>query len=120
MQVANAVIRDLAGPDWRYYFLFCIRSFQLLFPAFAVLKGIVQGLLALAVECDAITSSEALLIIEEFSSGGDFHSAIIRPTGGFVVDFDMAVQNERGAAVGVWLDKFEEISVFSKFTNEIF
>ncbi|CAI6339964.1 unnamed protein product [Periconia digitata] len=120
MQVANAVLRDVASSDWRHSFLFCIRSFKLLFPAFAVCKGIVRGLLAMAVfESTSMSSSEALSIMEEFQAGETFHDDIAHPTGGFVVDFDMAVQSRQDADVNVWLDKFEDMSIFSDFTQEV-
>ncbi|PVH93745.1 hypothetical protein DM02DRAFT_540911 [Periconia macrospinosa] len=72
MHVANAALYDLSSRNWRYYFLFYIRSFQQLHPAFAVGKGIVQGLLAMAMQSAAITSPEAQLIMNEFLQGGGF------------------------------------------------
>lgn len=63
MHVANAVLNDLLSPDWRFYFLFCIRSYQKLLSAFPICKGIVQGLLDMAVQSNAITDYEACLIL---------------------------------------------------------
>lgn len=119
MQLANAVLRDLSNSDWRYFFLYCIRSFQSLYPAFAVCKGIVQGLLMIAVQESAITSTEARLILDEFRSMGDFHKAIVHNKGAFVVDLDLAVRDQQHAKVEVLVEKFELMSIFSDFTEGV-
>ena len=76
-----------------------------------------QGLLAMAVEYQAITLPEALLIMNEFTSGGNFHSAIVHSKGGFVVDYDLAICNQQLAAVDAWVDKFQELDSFSFLTD---
>ena len=63
----------------------------------------------MAVELGAITSLEARLIMEELSKGGNFYSAITHAKGGFVVDFDLVAQNRQEAAIGKWVNRFQEI-----------
>lgn len=116
MPLANAVLKDLANPDWRFFFLLCIRSFQQLFPAFPICEGIVQGLLAMAVQLDAISAQEARLILEEFRQGGDFHAATVHVKRAFVLEYDLAVKDKKLAAVETWVSNFEEIHVLSEFT----
>lgn len=117
--VASSALKDLSSPDWRFYFLFCIRSYQALFPAFPVCEGIVQGLLAMAVQVDGITSEEAKLIIEEFRRAGDFHAATMHVKGGFVLDFDLALKDSSSAGVETWVNKFQDIDLFNQFTEGI-
>ena len=91
----------------------------MIYPAFAVSKGIVQGLLAMAVQRSAITSSEARLILDEFCSGGDFHKAIVPTKGDFVVDFELAAQNQQLAAFEVLVEKFNMMEIFEDFTEGV-
>lgn len=73
----------------------------------------------MAVELGAITVVEVRLIMGEFLKGGNFHSAITHAKGGFVVDFDLAVQNRQEAAIGKWVNRFQEIQTFSEFTEGV-
>ena len=120
LYIANAVIKDKTDPEWRFYFLLCVRGYEILYPCFFVVEGIVQGLLAIAVGNGSIDSAEAHVLIQRLRANRSGQKAIERSKGDFVLDLDLAVVDQNGALFNNLVDKFEEMSMFNTFTKGIF
>ncbi|KAI4158631.1 MAG: hypothetical protein LQ342_007283 [Letrouitia transgressa] len=104
-------------PDWRFYFALSIRIYQDLYVCFPIYKHIVQGFLAMAMENDAITVSEARNIIEQFEEKGKHHKTSERVVGSFTIDFDLALTKPDDAKAHTLALKFHELSIFDQFTS---
>ncbi|PSN60230.1 hypothetical protein BS50DRAFT_681738 [Corynespora cassiicola Philippines] len=121
LYVASAVAKNRADPDWRFYFQFCIETYQKLYMCFAFIWPLVQSLLAMAVENGAITGSEAERFGAGFKSSKrvfDLKSEMNR--GGYIVDLDRAITDAAAATVDSLVTKFEEITMFNEFTKGIY
>lgn len=119
LYVANAVLKDRNDPEWRFYFQMCIHSYQGLYPSFRAVEAIAQGLLAMAIDSGAITNLEAILMIQMFRENGNWHKLADRPRGGYVLDLGLAITDHNAARVDNLVDRFEEITLFSEFTDGI-
>jgi hypothetical protein len=119
LYVANSVINDTSDPEWRFYFLLCIHCYQNLYPSFAIVEGVVQGLLALAVSKGAITLHEARALNAELATKASVHKLRAKVRGRWMVDLDLAVTNVEEATVDRLADRFEEITTFDEFTSGI-
>ena len=120
LYITNAVLKDKTDPEWRFYFLLCVRGYQNLYPCFSVAEGIVQGLLAIAVGNGNIDSAEAQVLIQRLRANGSGQQGIERSKGNFMLDLDLAVVDHDAALFNNLVDKFEEISMFNTFTEGIF
>ena len=118
--MANAILRDTSDSEWRFYFMLCIHGYQDLYPSFPIVGGIVQGLLAIAVDNGGMSTSEARLLNQELHDKRPGHLATDRIKGNFAVDLDLAVTDREGAHYERLVDKFEEISLFDAFTQGVF
>lgn len=117
--VANATLQDRDDPTWRFYFLMCVRGYQTLAPSFSIAERIAEGLLAMAVQKRAMTSAEACRIFRAVQVDRGERSVGKERQGGFILDLDMAVTDPDGAQIDKLTADFEDIALFSEFTNEI-
>ena len=119
--MANAALRDTRDPEWRFYFLLCVHSYQRLLPCFRLAEAVVQGLLAIALSAGALSSAEAQLINSELrEKGRRARRRTERQRGaGFVLDLDLALTDWDAAQVDRLRDKFEDIVLFNDFTDGI-
>ncbi|RMZ87166.1 hypothetical protein DV736_g5613, partial [Chaetothyriales sp. CBS 134916] len=118
MYVANAVVKDRKDPEWRPYFFLCLHQYKILARCFSLIQWIVPGLLTIAVQYGAISSSEANSIKERFRKD----QRIRRPEGsgaGFVLDMDLAVRDWSAAQADTLAAEFEDLSLFNEFTAGI-
>ena len=120
LYIANAVLKDKTDPEWRFYFLLCVRGYMNLYPCFSVVQGIVQGLLAIAVGTGSIDNAEAHVLIKKLRANGSAQQAFERSRGDFVLDLDLAVVDHNAALFNNLVDKFEEMSMFNTFTVGVF
>ena len=139
--VIDAVLKDTkAYPDWLFYFLLCMRSYQDLAVSFPVMEGVMKGLLAMAVDKgafngrDALALAQALGLQQSSAAAGAVGQQKQQQEGnegdeegrrsnarGFVLDLDYAVI-DRSAPAGLietLVGRFEDISVFGEFTHEV-
>lgn len=117
LHLVGAVLTNRDDPDWRFYFALSIRIYQDLYVCFPIYKHIVQGFLAMAMENDAITVSEARNIIEQFEEKGKHHKTSERVVGSFTIDFDLALTKPDDAKAHTLALKFHELSIFDQFTS---
>ncbi|KAI8943582.1 hypothetical protein NX059_001577 [Plenodomus lindquistii] len=119
---ANAVLNDRFDPEQRAYFFYYIhvgRSFRSLSTASTV-NGTMQALLALAHAKGAITSAEAVGFTDEFSD--DYFAKEIKikkVSNGWAVDMDKAASNKEAANTDFLANRFQEITLFSEFTEGV-
>ncbi|KAJ0327711.1 hypothetical protein COL5a_005684 [Colletotrichum fioriniae] len=118
IHVANAVASDITNPEWRPYFLSCIRAYQALYSSFTVAEVIAGGLLSMVVRKGGMDMTEALGLLEDLRSrkgpkaGG-------RATGMFVTDLDLAVTDREAARVDRLIENFEEMTILDEFTQGV-
>ncbi|KAK2022604.1 hypothetical protein LX32DRAFT_698548 [Colletotrichum zoysiae] len=118
VHVANAVASDTSNPEWRPYFLSCIRGYQGLYSSFTVAEVIAGGLLSMVVRKGAMDMAEASGLLQELRAKKN-QQLVGRATGLFVTDLDLAVTDREAARVDRMMEKFEEMTVLDEFTQGI-
>ncbi|KAK1979961.1 hypothetical protein LZ30DRAFT_724643 [Colletotrichum cereale] len=118
LHVANAVASDTSNPEWRPYFLSCIRGYQGLYSSFTVAEVIAGGLLSMVVRKGAMDMAEAFGLLQELRAKKN-QKLVGRATGMFVTDLDLAVTDREAARVDRMVAKFEEMTVLDEFTQGI-
>jgi hypothetical protein len=118
---------------WHFWFTLCIRSYSRLSTCFRVCESMVQGLLAMALEKDAIDNKEAMILIQELNEFGDKRT-VNKSAGGlilkdnmggekssqsFILDLDLAVTDGTAARVDKLVERFEQMTIFKEFTTGI-
>lgn len=83
------------------------------------MEGVIQGLLAMAIDATVITISEGQLIIRALRARNSRPQPRKRRQGGFFLDLDLAVTDRDAAQVDSLVDRFEEMTVFNEFTNNV-
>ncbi|KAK2000066.1 hypothetical protein LX36DRAFT_741229 [Colletotrichum falcatum] len=118
VHVANAVASDTSNPEWRPYFLSCIRGYQNLYSSFTVAEVIAGGLLSMVVRKGAMDLAEASGLLQELRAKKN-QKLVGRATGLFVTDLDLAVTDREAARVDRMMERFEEMTVLDEFTQGI-
>lgn len=116
MNLANALVTDTTNPEWRPYFLGCIRAYQGLYSSFSVAEVIAVGLLSMVVSKGAMDMTEAIALVHELRAKKS-QKPTTRATGKFVADLNLAVTDREAARVDRMMDKFEEMSLLDQFTH---
>ncbi|KAF2117392.1 hypothetical protein BDV96DRAFT_572001 [Lophiotrema nucula] len=126
MYVAGATLKEWRwNPEWRYYFLLCLYSYQKYFTAFAVYEEIVLGLLMMAISNGALRGEEARLITQELRKIGagdvarEKEAERVRRRKLFMIDFDRALTDQENASLDTLIQKYEEVTIFDEFTEGI-
>ena len=118
IHLANTVLKDRSNPEWRFFFLLCIRGYQKLVPFLAVAEKIAKGFLGMAVEEGAMSGAES------YSIGRMMRSETLQYVrglqDGFVIDLDLALVDQGAARVDTLRQKFEETSIYEELTAGIF
>ena len=117
--MANAVLRDTADPEWRFYFLLCINGYIKHLPSYAANDSLVKGVLALALRLGALADSEAALLMQELHDKTHAHALAEPRRGGYIVDLNLGLTDRAAADVDFLASKIEEVSVFNEFTRGI-
>lgn len=124
LYVFNAIVKEQADAQWRFYFRLCLHCYSKLFDCFAVIEGTVQSLLAISVEYGAMSRKNAARAMQErFYKGGAGKRARSRRgepkeqrRSTFMVDLDLAVRDRDAADVNALVAKFEDMDMFDEFT----
>ncbi|TQN71231.1 Nitrogen assimilation transcription factor nit-4, partial [Colletotrichum shisoi] len=116
LHVANAVASDVGNPEWRIYFMSCIRAYQALYSSFTVAEVIAGGLLSMVVRKGAMDTAEAFGLLQELRAKKS-QKLVGRATGMFVTDFDLAVTDREAARADRMMEKFEEMTILDEFTH---
>jgi hypothetical protein len=116
----NAVVGEENDPNRRFYFMLCMKCYQKLYPCFSVIEIIVQGLLGMGIEKGIVSVSESNKIIEELLAMRQpkNETSAKRIKGAFIIDRDLALQDLDAAMVDSLAERFQEITIFSEFTDE--
>ena len=119
--IANAVLKDRSNPEWRFYYLLCMRGYQSIIPLEPILEDMVKGLLAVAVEEGAMSSAETYAISKIVFSRADRALALAQRQQEFiVVDLDRALFDRSAAGSDTLAQRFERISLHEEQTSGIF
>ncbi|TID02435.1 Nitrogen assimilation transcription factor nit-4 [Colletotrichum higginsianum] len=118
LHVANAVASDIGNPEWRIYFMSCIRAYQALYSSFTVAEVIAGGLLSMVVRKGAMDTAEAFGLLQELRAKKR-QKLVGRATGMFVTDFDLAVTDREAARADRMMEKFEEMTILDEFTHGV-
>lgn len=117
--IANSVLKNSSDPERRFYFMLTIYTYRDTFPYFPVAEGIAQGLLAVAVANNIVTPAEAASLMSEFKVPEPHDAGAAKSQRGFILDLDLAITDKEAAQVDVLVDKFDKITVFSEWTNDV-
>ncbi|KAI9158884.1 Acetyl-coenzyme A transferase nodX [Paramyrothecium foliicola] len=90
LQIANAVLKNTADPDWRIYFQLCFNFWKEAYVRYRVYLKVAKANLALALRLGAIKGPEAVAMLDDLRSVGTHHVA---PEDAFltaIADFEMS------------------------------
>ena len=110
LYVATAALKDTKDPEWRFYFVTCIESYQKMYRSFPIMSMAVQGLLTLALRKKAITTGEARDLMYKVP-------AIPREPDDarFVLDMDLVLKTSEDAKVNNIARDFDNLVLFEEF-----
>lgn len=112
--VANAMIQDVATPQWRVYFLACFYGLEALRRPFRVSEAIGRGLLTMVMRDDKLSSSTAREALGHLRQRGlSDLPGDIRAT--FMGDLELAQTNPGAANMENLAAGFEDMAVFQEF-----
>ncbi|KAJ4355666.1 uncharacterized protein N0V89_003686 [Didymosphaeria variabile] len=114
LYVANASLKNTSDPEWRFYFMACIDSYQQIYRSYPVVSMVVQSLLMLAVRQKALTGAEARDVMRK---GPQTYQGAMG--GWFVVDPDMALKGSEDANADVITREFDDLMLFDEFTEDV-
>jgi hypothetical protein len=118
VHLCSAMLVNRSDPDWKFYFMLCVAQYQDLYIRYPLFEHATQGILALAMVNDAISSSQARKIMEAFKSRGKHHTVTEEATALFTIDFDQALTNPASAKAHALVRKFEELTVCDELAKE--
>lgn len=121
-------MKDPADPYWPFYFWLCIHCYSKLFACYAVIEGVVQSLLAIAVKYGAISRKDATRVMQEgfYKDDAGKHArsrrrgpstANEKQRGTYKLDLDLAVRDRDAADVSALIARFEDMDMFDEFTR---
>jgi len=117
LQISSAMLNNKTDPEWQFYFNLCLHYFKHLYSRYRVYEDVVQGFLAMAIEQNVMSGSEAREFVDEFKSAGKHHEASECTSGLFTIDFSLALTDRDNAKAHALAQKFEELSLFEELTN---
>lgn len=117
--VANAVLNNRDDAHWRFYFLVCIGAYQNLSVCFPVVRDVMQSLLAMAINKNAMSDVEAKHIMERVQKKPHYNRRDGNIREGFVVDLDLALKDSEAALAQNLVVKFEEALVLAVYTTGV-
>ena len=118
MTVTNAAVENPSDPEWNIYLLLCLYHYSRLNICYSVAGTITQGLLAIAVDRGAIKFQQAASYMDMFSLNGQ-RKIGQKVQSGFVVDLDLALTDKDAAFAETLADKFDQLTMFSDFTEGV-
>ncbi|KAK5994307.1 hypothetical protein PT974_04780 [Cladobotryum mycophilum] len=114
VHIADTVLKDKTDPNWKYYFMLCIRCWQQLYIGHPIFGDIARASLSMATKNDRITKDEANILLAELQELGYHHrfaQSVI--TTSIIVDYDLAMTNRDEARVRTLAISFTDTKLFS-------
>lgn len=112
----NAVLNDLSDAERKNYLYFCISMSQRLLPSYVYMIETIRAILAIATDKGAITSADAIRIeVESASLQRDRRTD--RSRGGWTVA--PTLNDNVAGAIDTLAERFETITLFSQFTEDV-
>lgn len=108
--VATSVLKDIEDPEWKFYFLVCIESYQKMYTQYPILSMAVQGLLTLALRKKALTTGEARDLMDQVP-------VVPRQPDDaqFILDMDMVLETIEDAKAKSIARSFDDLVLFEEF-----
>ena len=113
--ISTDMVGGVADPDWRFYFLLCMRYCQELYIRYPVYRDIMQGFLALAIQNSKISSLEAMKFSTRFMRKGKHHNVLRGVGGDFTIDFGTAITKPDHASASVLAQQFKELTLLDEY-----
>ncbi|KAF6821119.1 C6 transcription factor [Colletotrichum plurivorum] len=110
-----ALLEDRGDPQWRSYFLLCIRCCRDLYASYPVFRNIVQAFLSMAMQKDALTAHESKEIMEWVEDNGCHNAKGIESFTTFIFDPTSAAASE--SQINAMALKFDEMILLDEFTT---
>ena len=99
--LANALVEDVSDPSREFYFRLCLSSYRDLFASFRIAKGVLQGLLSIAISRDMISGPEARLFMKHVNYIGKHHRLVNALDMTWILDLNLALTDPEAAQVDV-------------------
>jgi hypothetical protein len=117
LQVSNTMVRDRTDPQWKDYLMLCLQSYQDLYVCFPVFEDVMQGILAMAIQNEALSSAEAREVMGKLKERGSHHETSEGVVGSFTIDFDLFMTKPDKADVHNVAQRFEEFAIFDELID---
>ena len=111
------MIKYRRDPEWRFYFLFCLCLCVELYVSFAVFHDVMQAFLSMAMREGVISPRDSHRFLKTLKRKGQHHEKLNEIEGTFVMDYELAVVAPDDARTHSLAQRFEELVLFSEFTN---
>ncbi|KAF6797615.1 C6 transcription factor [Colletotrichum musicola] len=115
LTVSLALLEDRSDPQWRSYFLLCVRCWRDLYASYPVFRNIVQAFLSMAMQKDAFTAHESKEIMEWVEGNGRHHAKGTESFTTFIFDPTSAAASE--SQINSMALKFDEMILLDEFTT---
>jgi hypothetical protein len=112
------MLAETADPEWHFYFMLCMESYQHLYVCFPVYLDVMQGLLTMAMKNALLSSSEASELMGKIKTRGTHHEAAEEASGSFTIDFGLALTDPDDAKAHNLALRFNELAMFDEIINE--
>lgn len=115
LALSLALLEDRSDPQWRSYFLLCVRCWRDLCASYPAFRTIMQAFLWMAMQKNAFTAHESKEIMEWVEGNGRHHAKVIEPFTTFI--FDPTSADASGSQTHAMALKFDEMILFDEFTT---
>jgi hypothetical protein len=127
LYVANVMIHEakvkpttVMGQDWKFYLRLCLTSYIDLYAPYPIVGIVARGLLCMAMRDGVMTVSDVLGFTRQLETNSRNHDIPVEDMkASFIVDLNLAVTNPAAARAEMLAEKFTELALLSRFTNNM-
>ena len=115
--LANAMLKDTRDPEWRFYFLVCTYGYENLRRSYRLAEAMTSSLLSMAMRSGDMLCDEARRLLHQLRSRKLKSRSDENIRAPFLGDIDLAMTDANAASVENLAANFEDLALFSQFTN---
>lgn len=108
--VVNEALSSTTQADWYDYFVLCISAYVQFCPTYRIARGIIRGLLSMAILQGAITRMEAGVLMGGIEDEADEDADTGQVSGKLVLDLSLATTAPAAARMDELAAKFASLS----------
>ncbi|KAK8099938.1 hypothetical protein PG999_010312 [Apiospora kogelbergensis] len=121
LHLTNALMKTVPAADdrdeWRFYFRLSLSYLTELYKRYPIWIDIIKANLAMAVDSGNLTMAEALAIVADVARSGQHHGVVEHVFTSCILDFELALTDQKQARVHQLALKFDQLALFDEFTT---